>query len=358
MSRIISNLKRFCRISFIGRTRSYFVLRFFLRKGQMDKVIDLYEGKDVSIDRRNKLKRMMKHAMIKYHWDFDEFFIFHFENSSEDRIMSYATEFDKNTFADIVNDPIQTRLLQDKWVTYNHFKELYNRDLFNIRSLADLELKGFESFIAKHSSFIIKPVYGTRGAGVEIFHSKSIDDAKNKLSSLYNSGVTAIVIEELIIQHHALAAIHPESANTLRVITICYDDHVEVIKSYLRMGKGKSVIDNASAGGVFGVINVESGKIYAACDRYGGTFDKHPDTNVNLIGFEIPNWEKVKELAQKAALLVPKIRYVGWDIAVTETGCVLIEGNEKGRWSFQFAKQEGFRHEMNTILKKLGKRTI
>jgi len=138
------------------------------------------------------------------------------------------------------------------------------------------------------------------------------------------------------------------------VATIRYDDRVDVIFSYLRMGKGNSVIDNASAGGVFGVVDINTGKIYAACDRLGGTFERHPDSGINLVGFEIPRWNEVKELVKKAAQVLAKVRYVGWDVAVTKTGCVLIEGNDKGRWSFQIPKQEGFRDEMNSILTELG----
>lgn len=358
MNRHIENLKNSFRLSSLGRTKWYLALRYFVKRKQMDGVIDKYIGKDITPARRKELKSKMRGAMINYRWDFDEFFIFHFEESDEKQRKSYATEYDKNIFADTVNDPEQVKLLQDKWTTYQHFKELYGRDLYNIRSLTDLQTPEFVTFIQKHPSYIIKPVFGTRGAGVEIHHSTSVDDAINKLSSLYISGVTAIVIEELIQQDEKLAVLHPESANTLRVITICYPDRVDVIHAYLRMGKGKAVIDNASAGGVFGVINVNTGKIYAACDRWGNSFTKHPDSGVNIIGFEIPRWEEVKVLAQKAARMIPKVHYVGWDIAVTTTGCVLIEGNEKGRWSFQFAKQEGFRDEMNAILRELGKKEI
>ncbi len=44
-----------------------------------------------------------------------------------------------------------------------------------------------------------------------------------------------------------------------------------------------------------------------------------------------------------------------WDLT---QGCVLIEGNDKGRWSFQIPKQKGFRDEMNAILKEMGKKPL
>lgn len=351
-------LKRALRTSFLGKSKTYLALRYYLKKGQIDSVIKKYLGDDVKSEQKKKIKKQMLKAMTEYRWDFDEFFIFHFEEYDDAKRSSFVPEFDKNIFADMVNDKQQADVFLDKWTTYEYFKDFFGRDVYNIRELEDLDKDEFNQFVSEHPSFILKPVFGTRGAGIQVLHSKTVSEARKVLTKLYNTGVTAIILEELIVQHDKLAELHKESANTLRVATIRYDDRVEVIFSYLRMGKGDSVIDNASAGGVFGVINVETGKIYAACDRLGESFERHPDSGINLIGFEIPRWEEVKQLVTKAAQVLPKVRYVGWDVAVTKTGCVLIEGNDKGRWSFQIPKQEGFRGKMNAILKELGKKEI
>ena len=351
-------LKRLMRTSFFGKSKLYLAIRYYAKKNAMDAFIAKYMGDEVPLKEKKRIKKLMRKAMINYRWDFDEFFIFHYEKYDDKKRRSFVPEFDKNVFCDMVNDKAQADVFLDKWTTYTYFKEFFGRDVFNVRQLADLETEEFSRFASNHPSFIMKPVFGTRGDGIKVFNTQTIQEAKEILSKLYSSGVTAMILEELIVQDDRLAALHKESANTLRVTTIRYDDRVDVIFSYLRMGKGESVIDNASAGGVFGVVNVETGKIYAACDRLGGTFERHPDSGINLIGFEIPRWEEVKLLVTKAAQVLPKVRYVGWDVAVTKTGCVLIEGNDKGRWSFQIPKQEGFREEMNAILKRLGKKPI
>lgn len=352
------DLKQLLRSSFFGRTKVYLAIRFFAKQKEIDGIIKKYLGDSVSTEQKTHIRKKMKEAMINYRWDFDEFFIFHYEECSEEKRRSFVPEFDKNVFADRVNDKKQAAKFLDKWTTYEYFKEYFGRDVFNIRQISDLESTEFVQFVQKHPKFMMKPVFGTRGAGIEVYDTLSIEEAQEVLTKQYSRGITAMILEELIEQDDRLAALHKESANTLRVVTIRYDNRVEVIRSYLRIGKGKSVIDNASAGGVFGVINLESGTIYAACDRLGHTFERHPDTNINLIGFEIPRWEEVKALVKRAAQVLPEVRYVGWDVAVTKTGCVLIEGNDKGRWSFQIPKQEGFRDEMNAILRELGKKEI
>lgn len=355
MNTISYALKRYLRTSKLGRTRLYLAIRYHVNKNQVDKIITKYNSKKVSTERREYLRRRMRNAMIVHRWDFDEFFLFNYEKYDEKRIKSFVPEFDKNIFADMINDKRQADVFLDKWTTYEYFKDFFGRDVYNIRSLADLNTNEFELFVKNHKDFIVKPVFGTRGAGIEVYRDMTVCSAKERITSLYNSGVTAVIVEELIVQDKKLATLHPQSVNTIRVITICFDDRVDIIRASLRIGKGNSVIDNASAGGVLGVIDVKTGLVYAACDKLGNTFDKHPDTNIDLVGFEIPRWNQVKELVQNAARVLPKVRYVGWDVAVTKTGCVLIEGNDKAQLGFQIPKQEGFRDDMNAILRELGK---
>ena len=53
----------------------------------------------------------------------------------------------------------------------------------------------------------------------------------------------------------------------------------------------------------------------------------HPVTGVKIIGFKIPFWQESLQMAKDAALHNKKNRSIGWDIAVTNDGPVLIEGN-------------------------------
>ena len=55
-----------------------------------------------------------------------------------------------------------------------------------------------------------------------------------------------------------MAVLHKESVNTLRIHTICFDGDVTVFHPYIRIGRGKSVVDNAGSGGVFTSCNPET----------------------------------------------------------------------------------------------------
>ena len=66
-------------------------------------------------------------------------------------------------------------------------------------------------------------------------------------------------------------------------------------------------------------------------------YKTHPTTGVVFKGFVIPMWDKVLSMLGSAAARVPEMRYLSWDIAMTPTGPVLIEGNDEGGFSgFQF----------------------
>ena len=42
----------------------------------------------------------------------------------------------------------------------------------------------------------------------------------------------------------------------------------------------------------------------------------------------VPYVKEAFEMALEAALVVPEVRYVGWDIAISEDGPCIMEGNE------------------------------
>lgn len=150
-----------------------------------------------------------------------------------------------------------------------------------------------------------------------------------------------------------MQSLHPSSLNTVRIPTVRYDDRVEVIHPFLRIGRGSAVVDNAGSGGIMGNIDVATGSVYAAADELGKDYKIHPDTGVSLIGFTIPKWQEVLSLVKQMALVVPSVRYVGWDMALSPKGWVMIEGNDKGQFVWQVADRNGFRAELDNIIKEL-----
>lgn len=99
----------------------------------------------------------------------------------------------------------------------------------------------------------------------------------------------------------------------------------------LRIGREGSFVDNMSAGGLFTKLSMD-GRITHPCysaQGFGSIYTHHPDTNLPFIGIQVPMIDKVKELAIRMAEKNADARYVGWDIAITPNGPVVIEGNNQ-----------------------------
>ena len=79
-------------------------------------------------------------------------------------------------------------------------------------------------------------------------------------------------------------------------------------------------------------VHLDSGRLGRGRTRSDrGDTTVIPGTDRSFLGFELPHWPAVKDLALRAAAAFPWARAIGWDIAITESGPVLLEGNE--RWS-------------------------
>ena len=167
---------------------------------------------------------------------------------------------------------------------------------------------------------------GPSGVGIEKFERSAWE---KDLHSFYEKirGMGDAVLEELLVQHPEMARMCPTSVNTVRVATLLGDKQEGIVYAFLRIGNGK-VMDNVDQGGMAARVDLETGTLKTvAADKAGNVFEKHPMTGTPIIGFQIPYWDEVKALCLKAMRKVPEMRYVAWDVAITEDGPKFIEGN-------------------------------
>ena len=320
------------------------------KKKNAPAIIQRFLG-NVTPERKAELLRLMRQAMVDYRWNFEEFFLFGYENLSKEEIKSFAPEFDKNIFCAKVNDEKDQAVFYSKWNTYLRFKDYYKRDIIEIRSIDDLSSDEFTAFAGKHRRFALKPESRSCGRGIRPIDTENVEDARKQLEAICLGGETEFILEEVVIQSKEMADLHPESVNTVRFPTFRLDDGVHIFPPYLRMGQGTSFVDNAGSGGVFGLVDLETGRVYAACDELGNSYEVHPDTKAQIIGFTVPRWDEAVALAKELITVLPTVRWVGWDLALTDNGWVLIEGNERAQFVFQIPDKKGCRKEVEAFEK-------
>ena len=157
-------------------------------------------------------------------------------------------------------------------------------------------------------------------------------------------------------QGEALARIHPQSVNTLRIPTVVLaDGEVRLFHPTLRVGRGEGIIDNFSAGGISALIDPETGCICSdGADKKGRRYAAHPDTGVRFNGYRLPEWDKAVAMVTTAAHMVPGNHYCGWDLAYSTHGWCMVEANCTAQMGgMQIITQTGRKAELEALIAQM-----
>ena len=94
---------------------------------------------------------------------------------------------------------------------------------------------------------------------------------------------------------------------------------------------GNRTVDNLHAGGIAANVGLDDGILSSASDlgidSKLGWLDRHPDTQARIAGRPLPMWSETKALAIRAHRSFADRVLVGWDIAITDDGPIVVEGN-------------------------------
>ena len=241
------------------------------------------------------------------------------------------TSAEKDTFVtakkfwkiiDYLNDPKYTVLLNDKLVFNYFFKEYLGREYINIR---EGSLEDFKDFCKGKEVVFAKVPNGEGGHGVSKIVLKD-NDIDKIYDELRNNG--QYLVEEAITQSDELNEINPNVVNSFRIITIMdRDGKVHLVNNALRINQDET--------DVIGCTNDlycsfgEDGKINSnVIDDYGEVYEEHPLTKKKFSIVKIKDVKKAFDMCLDAHKKIPQVRYIGWDIAFSKNGPVMVEGNE------------------------------
>lgn len=219
----------------------------------------------------------------------------------------------------------QTRhFTRSKYQFYQRIPDLYARGMILAPQCGE---DAFVDFLKQHERIIIKPDAGSYGRDISIV--EYTDDAAAKALFAQFNEDKPFICEEFIRQHEVLQQLNPNSVNTIRVISVLVDGKTEVIAATLKAGaKSDSIIDNLQSGGVGAAVDVETGIVTTfGRDYQFHTYSHHPITGMQIIGLQIPHWQKAIALVKKAHQRLPQCLVYGWDIAITPDGPDIIEAN-------------------------------
>ncbi|MDD2207846.1 MAG: sugar-transfer associated ATP-grasp domain-containing protein [Bacilli bacterium] len=252
------------------------------------------------------------------YYDYQEFEFYLLTKKSR---KTYLTRAKNNQIIKRYNNQDSFYKFDDKGIFNEIFNDYLKREYILIN---ENNFNAFKQFTINNKELIVKPIDGVGGVGVEkIIIGKSTD-----LIKLFNKLIKnkQYLVEECIKQHPKISKLYKDSVNTLRLFTFYDGKESHVLNSVFKIGNG-GVTDNFSSGSMYTFTDDKGKIIVPAIDQEDNIYSIHPITKEKLVGFTVPLYFDACDLAKKASKVVPDVKYIGWDIAITSDGPVIIEGN-------------------------------
>ena len=207
------------------------------------------------------------------------------------------------------------------------------------------------------NELVTKPATGIHGEGLTVYRKKppasklytrlieemehpsphAWDDHFGRMSGRWHSEIGRIVLQPILRNHSEIRELTgTEALQTARIVT--WIDESGGVQIYLALFKiivGTNLHDNYNyglSGNLTANIDLATGALNnvtsASPDKIGFSIvANHPKTGRPISGFGLPHWGEARELVCQAAQLFWPLRTIGWDVAITQDGPILMEGN-------------------------------
>lgn len=176
--------------------------------------------------------------------------------------------------------------------------------------------------------WLVKPTLNSFG-GLDVRFFDGTGDAAAMAELLGRYRGTDYIVQQAIVQHPDMAALNATSVNTLRVVSLVFQQQVYILSRILRVGAPGSVVDNVGAGGRQFNVLPDGTVDFAVCNVRTpppGLPDFRQDAR--FAGFAVPSFDKARDAVLAMAKKLPHLHLVAWDLAIDEAGdVVLLEFN-------------------------------
>jgi len=225
-------------------------------------------------------------------------------------------------------------------------------------------LRHLPRVLASRQDFVIKPNRGAAGRGILVITGREGDwflrhngerlraDAIRQhvsgiISGLFSLGGQAdeALIQERVIPDSALASISFQGTADVRVILYKNAPAAAMLRLPTRLSGGRA---NLHQGAVGAGVDLATGITCRAVLRNRLT-DRHPDTGASIVGFRVPHWRDILDIARRVSQAV-QLGYLGVDVVLDRRhGPLLLEANARPGLAIQIANGCGLLHRFAEI---------
>lgn len=300
----------------------------------------------------------MKRWYLKKKYRFTDHEIDMLGLKNEQDYKKYISQFVYRSFRSATDRLEWCPIVHNKLISKNYFSACgikqpsfygyyQSRDGFDKDGLALREPKDLINFLNKYDiqSFVMKHIGSGQGENVFIvkyydqkeetfkIQTGEVLDLKSfvsRLDTLRPNALSGYLIEEMIMLHPELSELTAGGVSSARLVSLKDTrGNVSIYTCFVRFGLRNGKTDHTDSGSYYGKIDNESGKVISIYSTKERPFKKtqfHADSNKDML-IQMPYWNESKDLVLRAARITPGINLCGWDVVISNTGPVLIEGN-------------------------------
>lgn len=229
-------------------------------------------------------------------------------------------------------------------------------------------LRQLSQFLEGKAEFVVKPNRGSGGRGILVIAGREENrfvrqngrhislgrlrqHASSILSGLYSLGgqVDEVLIQQRIVSDHTFEAISYKGTPDLRLILYKGMPAMAMLRLPTKLSSGRA---NLHQGAIGAGVELTTGCTTRAVLNNRVT-EKHPDTGASVIGFQMPHWQEILDLACRVAKATD-LGYIGADIVLDRSrGPLLLEVNARPGLAVQIANGMGLCRRFEEIDRKL-----
>lgn len=285
--------------------------------------------------------KLMIQGFISESW-----YIYNFKNNSKkDYLSDYSrlkTKFINKEYEVVLNNKlIFQSIMSPKVEMPKIFGVIQNGRLFESHDLKIGSIKKLQKLIDTNKKLIFKPISTGGGRGILLVEKNNHGlkvNRKNINWSVFQKLISTLnnyIICEFVEQADFLKKIFPYSTNTLRIVFFknVKTGKCELAKIIHRFGgKVNQPTDNWSQGGLSVDVDINNktfGKaaFFDASNKSLKFLSKHPVTKQQIEGIKISGLNHIIDKLQKLSNDLVYIKYIGWDVVITNEGFSVIEAN-------------------------------
>ena len=234
----------------------------------------------------------------------------------------------KNTYLDLVDDKTK-------------FYEICGQSGIAIPAIFGIVERGMPLPELPANDVIVKPAHGARGAGIELWCYKEdggyednsgqkfdVDTFKKYLNEKADQVKDRLILQKRIVTSDQLSTLSKNAPVVARIVTVRdVAGTVSFLNGVMLIPIGSEFL---RPGIIVSPVDQSTGMLTEAVS-YGivrKAYPVHPDTNQPITGTRVPHWKEAVEAVVKAHSFFPEYFSLGWDVAISDEGPVILEANK------------------------------